>query len=290
MNKILLIGANSSTGKSFYYSTKDTDDEFYFCDLVDAYDINLINRWHKIDLTCFDHVSKTINDIMPDKIYNFAGTFSNDYDIDYRANVLLPKYIFDSIIQARLKARVLLIGSAAEYGKIDTKDNPIREDHPLNPVSIYGLTKVYQTHLMKYYFNSKGIDVVMARPSNLLGKGFSNKLFIGSIYDQIEQFMKGIITEIQVGNLENKRDYISIDDAVRDYQIIMEHGQSGETYNVAKGKSVQIKTLLEKALLENNIPLTAIKSTKTINSNKFDIKDIWCDITKLSEIKNRLRL
>ena len=60
------------------------------------------------------------------------------------------KNIFDSIREINVKARVLLVGSAAEYGRIEEADNPVSEAHPLRPISIYGLTKVMQTTLMAY--------------------------------------------------------------------------------------------------------------------------------------------
>jgi len=282
MNKILIIGANSATGRHFYDKIVKTDsNNYFFCDIVHAYDTNLYSKWHKINLNSFDAVYTVINSIAPNQIYNFAGTFSNDYDIDYKANVLLPKHIFDSIIQAKLNTRVLLLGSAAEYGKIDEFDNPVKEDHPLNPANIYGMTKAFQTNLMKCYFNKYNINAVMARPSNLFGKGFSNKLFIGSIYDQIEQFKKGKIPEIQVGSLEHKRDYISISDALKDYQLIMEYGKPGEIYNVSKGESIMIKDLLAMILADNNIPPEKVNSSISSTPKKNDIKDIFLNNGKI---------
>ena len=86
------------------------------------------------------------------------------------------------------KSRVLLVGSSAEYGNIEEGESPISELHPLNPTSIYGLTKIFQTHLMRLYVELHGLDIVMARVFNLNGKGISDKLFIGSLYKQIKDF------------------------------------------------------------------------------------------------------
>ncbi len=170
-----------------------------------------------MDLSDYDSVKMIIGTVKPDQIYNFAGSFSNDYALDYKVNVLLTKNIFDSVIELKLDSRILLVGSAAEYGAIDEKDNPINENYPLNPVSVYGLTKVYQTNLMNFYYKIKNINVVMARTFNLRSSNISEKLFIGRLYKQIDEYKKGVITKISLGNLQNKRDYIDIDEAVMRY-------------------------------------------------------------------------
>jgi GDP-4-dehydro-6-deoxy-D-mannose reductase len=213
-----------------------------------------------------------------------VGSFNNDYDIDYRVNVLSTKNLLDTCLKLNLKCRILLIGSSAEYGIVTEKDNPVREDHPLSPVSIYGLTKSYQTHLMQYYHNVHNMDIVMARTFNIMGKGISNKLFIGRLYEQLDEYKRGNISEILMGNLQNKRDYIDIKKAVRDYRLIMEYGLSGEVYNVGSGKSIKIYDLLDKILKDNKLSMNIVKERPTEKLNKLDIKDIYADISKLSSL------
>lgn len=57
----------------------------------------------------------------------------------------------------------------------------------------------------------------MARTFNLLGKNMSDKIFIGKLYRQIDEFKRGALNKIILGNLDNKRDYISIEDAIKIY-------------------------------------------------------------------------
>lgn len=220
--------------------------------------------------------------LRPDKIYHLAGSYSNQYEIDYRANVLSTKNLLDSCLILNLNCRLLLIGSSAEYGII--KLNPVNENCPLSPVSVYGLTKTYQTHLMQYYCNVHNMDVVMARTFNIMGKGISNKLFIGRLYEQIDEYKKGNISEIVMGNLQHKRDYIEINKAVKNYKRIMDYGLSGEIYNVGSGKSIKVYDLLDKILNENKLRMDIVKERYTGHLNKIDIEDIYADISKLSAL------
>jgi GDP-4-dehydro-6-deoxy-D-mannose reductase len=155
------------------------------------------------DLTDCNSVENLIQEIKPDRIYHLAGSFTNDYSVDYANNVISTKNILDSLLKSKISCRVLLIGSAAEYGLIKEQDNPVSEDYPFNPASIYGLTKVYQTHLMQFYCQVYDMDIVMARTFNLLGKNISRQLFIGRVYQQIEEYKSGKIDKIILGDLES---------------------------------------------------------------------------------------
>jgi len=286
MKRVLIIGASGFTSKYLYDFINSPDKEIFFCDLVNAFDKKLLKKWYKTDFSDFKEAYRIISEINPDQIYNLAGSFSNDFETDYRNNVLLTKNIFDSILKLNINTRVLIIGSAAEYGAINIKDNPIKEDYKLNPVSIYGLTKVFQTNLMTYYFNSKKINVVMVRTFNLIGKEIHKKLFIGSLFKQISEYKEKKINKIIVGNLDNKRDYIKIEDAVKKYEIVMENGKPGEIYNVGSGKSICIKELLLSVLGENNLSMNDVE-VRNFDS-RYDVKDIYADISKIKNLENLL--
>ena len=94
---------------------------------------------------------------------------------------------------------------------IAREDNPVSEEYPLHPVSIYGVTKAFQTQLAQFYYRRHHLDLVMARTFNLIGLGISPRLFIGRLQQQIEDYRFGKITKISLGNLEARRDYIPIE-------------------------------------------------------------------------------
>lgn len=253
-------------------------------------DLKVKNKkdWHKCDLADFKQTFQLLKKIGPGQIYHLAGAYSNDYDTDYKANVLTTKNILDSILKAKLKCRVLLIGSAAEYGNVSERDNPVAEDHPLNPVSVYGLTKVYQTYLMKFYFLIFDMDIVMARVFNLFGRDMPEALFVGRLYKQIEDYKKRHISKITVGNLDNKRDYIDVAEAVKYYETIMNYGIAGEIYNVGTGKSARSYDILQSALKENGLPMDIVDKFNTGKHARADVADIYADLKKISLLKNNI--
>jgi GDP-4-dehydro-6-deoxy-D-mannose reductase len=242
-------------------------------------------NWFSCDLTEREAVSRLIEQVAPDQIYHLAGLNSNDLDADYRVNVLSARNILETISETQRQCRVLFIGSSAEYGFVPEKDNPVKEDHALAPMSVYGLTKVYQTYLMKFYYSFHNLDVVMARPFNLLGRGAPTNLFIGRVYEQIEAFRAGRTAKIVVGNLENRRDYIPIEQAVRCYALIMQRGKPGEIYNVGSGTSIPIRDLLKRTLEKNGLSMAVVEERKPELLPKFDIKNLVADIAELNKLK-----
>ncbi|MDH4129609.1 MAG: NAD-dependent epimerase/dehydratase family protein [Spirochaetota bacterium] len=272
--KILVTGAKGFSGQYLIEYLQRTSNKTIYS-----------TNKSELDLSNPINVKYLIQKVKPDQIYHLVGKTCNNYDIAYQTNVLTTKNIFDATLELKLKTRILLIGSAAEYGIIDEQDNPVSEDHTLKPVSIYGLSKSYQTHLMHYYCLAHQIDVVMARVFNLIGQGMPNTLFVGRLYEQIKKYQQGEINEIVLGNLQNRRDYISIEEAVKYYDLIMNRGVTGEIYNVGTGKSIQMSQLLDQILSEFHLDRQIIKKEKLWGiNNKLDITNIYADITKLKNL------
>jgi len=281
--KILVTGAKGFSSRYLIKLLKQRrGSELYFTDLQ----IGNEQNWYKCDLKEYPSVFKMMTAIMPDQVYNLAGTFSNDYEIDYKANVLAGKNILDSLRNLKIGSRVLLVGSSAEYGLVQEADNPVKETQKLNPVSIYGLTKVYQTFLMRSYQTMYDLDIVMVRPFNLLGMGMSEQLFVGRIEKMIRAYQAGEIKKIKVGNLEARRDYISISEAIEDYELVMNAGNSGEVYNVGKGSSIKMRDLLREILCEHGMDMSVVEERSRDLDNKIDIPVLYADIERINTLRN----
>ena len=258
VGKKILLSRNSNFSKNI-----KQDVQFINCNLNDS---------NKLD--------KIIDKYKPKEIFHLAGSFTGDYDIDYNTNVNLTRNLLESVKHFSKDSKVLLIGSASEYGKIQKNQCPIDENHPLSAYSTYALTKIYQKSLMDYYVNTQSLNILMARTFNLFGKGISSLLFIGKLYEEIEKVKKGYSDKIKLGNLESERDYLSIDDAVGHYTQIMKKGIIGEVYNVGSGFPTKTKDILKKILKEEKLDFNIIKSnTRFIQANDSDC--IYSNITKL---------
>jgi GDP-4-dehydro-6-deoxy-D-mannose reductase len=213
-----------------------------------------------------------------------AGTFTNEYQADFRSNVDSTRHLLEAVRQDSGPVRVLLIGSAAEYGCVRNEDNPLRDEQPLAPVSLYGWTKACQTLLMGYYHRVHALDVVMARLFNLSGEGASNRLLVGRLQEQLDQLLAGKIAEITVGALDAVRDYLPVEEAARQLERIMLSGLSGQVYHVASGVPVRMRDLLGQLLKARGLSSNCVRETPRPALDKIDAPFVYADVTKTSRL------
>ena len=280
---ILITGSNGFTGKHLTaLLAKDGVAELYCADKREP---ETPDSYFRIcDFSDKGAVERLIAEIRPDKVYHLIGSFTNRYETDYTANVLSTKYLLDAILSASLPCRVLLIGSSAEYGVPQNADTPVPETHPLVPVSIYGLTKVFQHTLMETYVALYRMDIVMARTFNLLGTGISTLLLNGNIESQIARYKRGELTRIETGDLSGSRDYLAVERAVEYYRAIMETGRTGEVYNVGSGSSTPLRSLVGKLLASEGLSPDIVTETAPAVSGKIAVQSIVADMKKTNAL------
>jgi len=284
----LVIGSEGFIGKAFINYHKKFENSSIELFTVDIIDIDKKN-YYKCDATNFQIIEKIIQSVQPDEIYNFSGSFSDIYEKSYLTNVIISKNIFDSVLLHNLnECKILINGSAAEYGAINEKDNPIKENHPLNPINFYGLTKTWQTYLAKLYFLREDVQVYIARPFNIIGYGISPNLFIGRLINEIKKNLEKK-NKIILGNLNSERDYLDIDDVIRAYLKIMEKGVPGDIYNIGSGKSIIIGELLKIFLNLFKIEKNMVQINKSL-IKKADIPKIIADNSKLKKLNWNLTI
>lgn len=221
----------------------------------------------------------------PEQIYHLAGGYADEFLPDFYSNVLTTRNLLEALRYGAPKCRVLLVGSAAEYGPT-VEEGPINEDRELQPVTVYGLMKVFQTYLMRFYVSAYHMDIVMARSFNLFGKGAPKSLFVGRLNEQIEEFQSGRIPKIVLGSLSASRDYIDVGEAVKLYRLIMERGERGEVYNVGAGRATTMRHLLDQVLKENGLSMDDVEVDDT-RINRPDVAYSCAELSKLRALADR---
>ncbi len=199
-----------------------------------------IKKYH-VDILEPREIEKCLVDYKPHLIFHLAAISNvklsmEKPELTFRVNVEGTKNILE-----RTKAKVLLIGSATEYGI--PKKLPITEDHPLNPGTPYAKSKVECEKLAKKY---PGVFVV--RSFNHIGPGQTEDFVASAFAKQIVEIENGEKDTIKVGNLEAKRDFTDVRDIVRAYVLAMERGRPHTPYNICSGTAISIKELLDRLL------------------------------------------
>lgn len=209
----------------------------------------------KVDINDPQSIENALLKSSPDRIYHLAGFASvgrsfHHQEEAYRTNVLGTYHVLSGIKQFSPRARVLVVGSAEEYGPIDPEMLPIKESTPLRPLSPYGVSRVAST-LMSLRESDRhspsGLSLVATRTFNLTGPGQSDSYVCSDFAKQMARASLKGQSEIvlRVGNLSAKRDFSSVIDGMIAYRSLIENGQSGHVYNVCSGKSIAISGIVE---------------------------------------------
>ena len=281
----LIFGGYGETGKHIIKRLSTNNQNSI--DVVDLKDIKFDNvGFYVIDLMEKDKIKRLFNKKKYDYIINLVGSFTNDFNNDNQANFIISKNIIDSLIESKAMSRLLLVGSAAEYGNNLVKSTD--EMTVLNPVSIYGLTKSYQTYYFRYINELKKTNILLARTFNVISRNQSVLLLIGNLYRQIEDYNNYKTSEIKLGHLENYRDYMHIDDVVNAYLRILEYGKAGEEYNVCSGALIRVYDLVERILNTEKIPLGKLSFKK--DPDKEDHQYAGGNNSKLKELGWKQRI
>lgn len=206
-------------------------------------------RW--LDLTDAEATHALLREIRPDRIYHLAGqAFAPDSWGDPWAtlyvNIRAQVNVMYSVTQLRLPARLLIIASAEEYGRVRPEDLPVREDTPLRPDSPYGVSKVTQDFLGLQYYISHQLYTVRLRPYNHIGPRQDSRFVAANFARQIAEIEAGLREPvIRVGNLEGQRDFTDVRDMVRAYALALEKGAPGDDYVVGSGQPRPVRDVLD---------------------------------------------
>jgi GDP-4-dehydro-6-deoxy-D-mannose reductase len=211
---------------------------------------------------------------VPESFRNPAATLA--------ANTLGALHIFLTLIEYRMRARVIVVGTNEEYGVIGEDDLPVNERTPLRPANPYGVSKAAQSLLALQYHHSHGLDVVRVRPFAHIGPRQNDRFVTASFARQIARIERGLQPPVvQVGNLSARRDFTDVRDMVRAYVLLAEHGEPGAVYNAGSGQAVMVRELLD-YLLEASTTHVEVRLNPEL-MRPIDIPLVVCDATRLRE-------
>jgi GDP-4-dehydro-6-deoxy-D-mannose reductase len=163
-------------------------------------------------------------------------------------NVIGTINVFEAILELKMNPRTLVACSSAEYGFVQEKEVPIKENHPLRPVHPYGVSKVAQDLLAYQYFKNFGLNVIRVRIFGTTGPRKVNDV-CSDFAMQIAEIERGARKPVMyVGNLDSKRDLTDVRDMIKALWLLMERGKAGEVYNACSGKAYRIRDILNKFL------------------------------------------
>ncbi len=204
-------------------------------------------------------------------------TSYEDPTFDLVSNVPASVGLFQEALAAKVGRVVIVSSGGTVYGPTDRL--PIGEDHPTQPVSPYGITKLATDRYALMFHRNAGLPVIVVRPANAYGPDQRAGIGQGFIATAIAAVLAGRDVEIY-GQEGTVRDYIHVADVAAGIVAALDDGADGEIYNVGTGVGTSNAAII--AMLAGLAgPHGIAVQTSILPPRRFDVEANVLDSTRL---------
>ena len=168
-------------------------------------------------------VRKSVTDPMFDASVNIIGTLN----------------LLEMCREFKIKQLLFSSTGGAIYG--EQERFPADEDHPLRPISPYGIAKLSIEKYLYYYHTVHGLNYVSLRYANVYGPRQSPHGEAGVVAIFTSRMLAGEQPLIN-GDGKQTRDYVFVDDVVKANLLALKHDGSG-IFNVGTGIETSVNEI-----------------------------------------------
>lgn len=210
-------------------------------------------KLHHGDLTDSMNIHSIISKVKPDYIMNFAAqshvkVSHNIESYTMMTNTMGILYILQSVRELELKNCKIYHASTSEmYGNETNGETMLTETSPMNPVSIYGISKLAAQNICNMYRDAFGMFIVSSVLFNHEGPRRGKTFVTRKIVDHVIRYKDNDkIKPLRLGNLNAKRDWGDAEDYMKAvYQMMMLSKPSN--YVIASGETHSVREFAEEA-------------------------------------------
>lgn len=197
---------------------------------------------HDIDLASVrpEQLAKTLTAAAPDIVVNCASATGDDTVTLAEVNTRGPAVLCAALLAAAPAARLVHLGSAAEYGP-GTAGTPVNESAPTRPVDPYGATKLAGTVMV----TASGLDAVVLRVSNPVGPGAPPAVLPGRVAALLREAGQDPDAVLRLGGLSAHSDFVDVRDVARAVVLAATApGPLPPVLNIGGGRAVPVHAMV----------------------------------------------
>lgn len=270
--KILITGANGFTGRhAIDYFSKMSIDVVAVVKTASLMIQHQNVHFEECDLTNELAVNELIKKNKPQYVLHLAGKSSVEESWKIPAcyiktNVLSTLNLLEALRIYCPESKTVIVGSALQFEPQST----------FSPAHPYSLSKGLQVLVAESWKQLFEMDITIAKPSNLIGPGYSNG--VCSVFARkILEMETGKIQPIfEVSDLLASRDFVDVRDVIRAYDFLLKMDTIEEVYEICTG----IPRTLEEI----------IKTLQSMTNIKFLIEDKKNSLKQYSPIMDNSKM
>lgn len=267
---VLITGANGFIGKYLINHIKEQDASI---DILkwDIEDGDLSKLETKAKLEAIKGV---------DKIIHLASNSFVPASWENTQDFIIGNYTstFNILEYCRHNGASLTYISSYMYG--NTKELPISEKAEEKVNNPYGFSKLSGEQLCKFYHDVFEVPVTIIRPFNIYGAGQNENFLIPYLAEQISNPAKA---EIEVNDLNPRRDYLHVNDFCSLLYNTLKVDKDFELYNAGFGQSYSVEEVI-------NLLQKIAGTNKKVNAKNVvrfnEINDVVADVSKAKKELN----
>ncbi|MEU6888947.1 NAD(P)-dependent oxidoreductase [Streptomyces viridosporus] len=186
------------------------------------------------------HLAKALASAAPDAVVNCAGATGGDAVTLAEVNARGPAVLCAALREAAPGARLVHLGSAAEYGP-GAPGVRVAESAATRPAGPYGATKLAGTVAV----TASGLDAVVLRVGNPVGPGAPPTGLPGRVTALLRDAGSDPGAALRLGDLSAHRDFVDVRDVARAAHLaVTAPGPLPPVLNVSGGEAVPVRELV----------------------------------------------
>ncbi|MFE5891128.1 NAD-dependent epimerase/dehydratase family protein [Streptomyces sp. NPDC056462] len=185
-------------------------------------------------------LAAALADIAPDAVVNCAGATGGDTVTLAEVNARGPAVLCAALRDAAPGARLVHLGSAAEYGPTEAGAR-VTESAATRPAGPYGATKLAGTVAV----TASGLDAVVLRVGNPVGPGAPPTGLPGRVAALLAGAGDDPAATLRLGDLSAYRDFVDVRDVARAAQLaVTAAGPLPPVLNIGGGDARPVRDLV----------------------------------------------
>jgi len=206
-----------------------------------------------------------------------------DTEIDFEQNIVATYNVLEEMRESEIAKTIVFTSTSTVYGDAEILPTP-EEYGPLEPISLYGASKLACEALISAYCHMFDMRGVIYRFANIVGSRSRH----GVIWDFIHKLLENPLELEILGDGTQTKSYLMVDECVDALLFGMEHASKRvEIYNIGSEDQMSVKEITRIVTEEMDLKDIGFRYTGGIRGGRGwigDVKTMFLDISKMKRL------